>query len=90
MGNVYYEFTALLLTSALVGLLAQIGVTVLRFVVGLKLDLHLVRHIGPAASLRPSVIRFMPSRNRPVPPSKPPMDIQSLTAAPVADPACGR
>lgn len=41
MGNVYYEFTALLLTSALVGLLAQIGVTVLRFVVDLKLDPHL-------------------------------------------------
>src|SRR3990172_10096633 len=85
MGNIYYEFTALLLISALVGaiavrlrqplivafifvgilvgpaalglvrshdeiaLLAQIGVTVLLFVVGLKLDLHLVRHIGPVA-----------------------------------------
>ena len=85
MGNVYYEFTALLLISALVGaiavrlrqplivafifvgilvgpaalglvrshdeiaLLAQIGVTVLLFVVGLKLDLHLIRHIGPVA-----------------------------------------
>ena len=85
MGNVYYEFTALLLASAVVGaiavrlrqplivafivvgilvgpavlgwvqshdqidLLAQIGVTVLLFVVGLKLDLHLVRHIGPVA-----------------------------------------
>ncbi|MDP1636052.1 MAG: cation:proton antiporter, partial [Gallionellaceae bacterium] len=32
-----------------VDLLAQIGVTVLLFVVGLKLDLHLVRHIGPVA-----------------------------------------
>lgn len=30
-------------------LLAQIGVTVLLFVVGLKLDLHHVRHIGPVA-----------------------------------------
>jgi Kef-type K+ transport system membrane component KefB len=30
-------------------LLAQVGVTVLLFVVGLKLDLHLVRHIGPVA-----------------------------------------
>lgn len=85
MGNVYYEFTVLLLTSAVVGaiavrlrqplivafivvgilvgpavlgwvqshdqidLLAQVGVTVLLFVVGLKLDLHLVRHIGPVA-----------------------------------------
>ena len=85
MGNVYYEFTVLLLASAVVGaiairlrqplivafivvgilvgpsalgwvqshdqidLLAQIGVTVLLFVVGLKLDLHLVRHIGPVA-----------------------------------------
>ncbi|OGT74789.1 MAG: sodium:proton exchanger [Gammaproteobacteria bacterium RIFCSPLOWO2_12_47_11] len=85
MSNVYYEFTALLLISALVGaiavrlrqplivafifvgilvgpaalglvrshdeiaLLAQIGVTVLLFVVGLKLDLHLIRHIGPVA-----------------------------------------
>lgn len=85
MSNVYYEFTALLLVSALVGaiavrlrqplivafifvgilvgpaalgwvrshdeiaLLAQIGVTVLLFVVGLKLDLHLIRHIGPVA-----------------------------------------
>ncbi len=85
MGNVYYEFTALLLASTVVGaiavrlrqplivafivvgilvgpavlgwvqshdqidLLAQIGVTVLLFVVGLKLDLHLVRHIGPVA-----------------------------------------
>lgn len=85
MGNVYYEFTALLLASALTGLLAvrlrqplivafivvgilagpsafdwvrshdqiellaHIGVTVLLFVVGLKLDLHLVRHIGPVA-----------------------------------------
>jgi len=85
MGNIYYEFTALLLISALVGaiavrlrqplivafifvgilvgpaalglvrshdeiaLLAQIGVTVLLFVVGLKLDLHLIRHIGPVA-----------------------------------------
>jgi len=85
VGNVYYEFTALLLTSAVAGaialrlrqplivafivvgilagpavlgwvqshdqidLLAQIGVTVLLFVVGLKLDLHLIRHIGPVA-----------------------------------------
>jgi len=32
-----------------IDLLAQIGVTVLLFVVGLKLDLHLVRHIGPVA-----------------------------------------
>ena len=32
-----------------VALLAQIGVTVLLFVVGLKLDLHHVRHIGPVA-----------------------------------------
>ncbi len=83
--SVFYEFTTLLLASALVGLLAirlrqplivafivvgilagpsaldwvqshehidllaQIGVTVLLFVVGLKLDLHLVRHIGPVA-----------------------------------------
>jgi Kef-type K+ transport system membrane component KefB len=30
-------------------LLAQIGVTVLLFVVGLKLDLHHIRHIGPVA-----------------------------------------
>ncbi len=85
MDSVYYEFTALLLASAVVGaiavrlrqplivafivvgilvgpavlgwvqshdqidLLAQIGITVLLFVVGLKLDLHLVRHIGPVA-----------------------------------------
>lgn len=85
MENIYYEFTALLLISAIVGaiavrlrqplivafiavgilvgpaalgwvqshdqidLLAQVGVTVLLFVVGLKLDLHLVRHIGPVA-----------------------------------------
>lgn len=85
MQNVFYEFTSLLLASALAGLLAvrlrqplivafivvgilagpsafdwvrahdqidllaQIGVTVLLFVVGLKLDLHLVRHIGPVA-----------------------------------------
>jgi len=32
-----------------IDLLAQIGVTVLLFVVGLKLDLHQVRHIGPVA-----------------------------------------
>jgi Kef-type K+ transport system membrane component KefB len=32
-----------------VDLLAQIGVAVLLFVVGLKLDLHHVRHIGPVA-----------------------------------------
>ncbi|MDM7456109.1 MAG: cation:proton antiporter [Tepidimonas sp.] len=32
-----------------VALLAQIGVTVLLFIVGLKLDLHHVRHIGPVA-----------------------------------------
>jgi Kef-type K+ transport system membrane component KefB len=30
-------------------LLAQIGVTVLLFVVGLKLDVHVVRHVGPVA-----------------------------------------
>ncbi len=32
-----------------IDLLAQIGVTVLLFLVGLKLDLQLVRHIGPVA-----------------------------------------
>ncbi|HVL76968.1 MAG TPA: cation:proton antiporter family protein [Noviherbaspirillum sp.] len=32
-----------------VNLLAQIGVTVLLFVVGLKLDLHMVRNVGPVA-----------------------------------------
>ncbi len=32
-----------------IDLLAQIGVTVLLFVVGLKLDLHSVRHMGPVA-----------------------------------------
>ena len=32
-----------------IDLLAQIGVTVLLFVVGLKLDLHHLRHIGPVA-----------------------------------------
>jgi Kef-type K+ transport system membrane component KefB len=32
-----------------INLLAQIGVAVLLFVVGLKLDLHHVRHIGPVA-----------------------------------------
>jgi Kef-type K+ transport system membrane component KefB len=32
-----------------VDLLAQIGVAVLLFVVGLKLDLHHIRHIGPVA-----------------------------------------
>ncbi len=32
-----------------IDLLAQIGVTVLLFVVGLKLDLHLVRHLGRVA-----------------------------------------
>jgi len=32
-----------------IDLLAQVGVTVLLFVVGLKLDLHLVRNIGPVA-----------------------------------------
>ncbi|WP_333841134.1 cation:proton antiporter [Pelomicrobium sp.] len=32
-----------------VALLAEIGVTVLLFAVGLKLDLHLVRHLGPVA-----------------------------------------
>ncbi len=32
-----------------IDLLAQVGVTVLLFVVGLKLDLHHIRHIGPAA-----------------------------------------
>lgn len=30
-------------------LLAQVGITVLLFVVGLKLDLHQIRHIGPVA-----------------------------------------
>jgi len=85
IGNVYYEFAALLFTSAVIGaiavrlrqplivafivvgilvgpavlgmvsahdqigLLSQIGVTVLLFVVGLKLDMHLVRHLGPVA-----------------------------------------
>jgi Kef-type K+ transport system membrane component KefB len=32
-----------------IDLLAQVGVTVLLFVVGLKLDLHHIRHIGPVA-----------------------------------------
>ena len=32
-----------------VDLLAQIGVTVLLFVVGLKLDMHVVRSVGPVA-----------------------------------------
>ena len=32
-----------------IGLLAEIGVTVLLFAVGLKLDLHLIRHLGPVA-----------------------------------------
>jgi len=32
-----------------IDLLAQIGVTMLLFVVGLKLDLHHIRHIGPVA-----------------------------------------
>jgi Kef-type K+ transport system membrane component KefB len=32
-----------------INLLAKVGVTVLLFVVGLKLDLHQVRHIGPVA-----------------------------------------
>ena len=85
MDNVYYEFTVLLLASAVVGalgvylrqplivafivvgilvgpsvlgwvtaqdevdLLAQIGVTILLFVVGLRLDVHLVRNLGPVA-----------------------------------------
>lgn len=85
MDNVYYEFAALLLTSALAGvlatwlrqplivafiavgilagpsalswvtaqdkidLLAQIGVTMLLFVVGLRLDLNLVKNLGPVA-----------------------------------------
>ncbi len=85
MDSVYYEFTVLLLASAVVGalgvylrqplivafivvgilvgpsvlgwvtaqdevdLLAQIGVTILLFVVGLRLDLHLVRNLGPVA-----------------------------------------
>ncbi len=85
MGSVYYEFTGLLLISALAGavavrlrqplivafiavgivagpavlgwvaahdqidLLAQMGVTLLLFVVGLKLDLHLVKNLGPVA-----------------------------------------
>jgi Kef-type K+ transport system membrane component KefB len=81
----YYEFSALLLASTLVGmvavrlkqplivafilvgivvgpsfldmlsgaqhisLLAEVGVTILLFVVGLKLDMHLVRHLGMVA-----------------------------------------
>ncbi|TNF32966.1 MAG: sodium:proton exchanger [Gammaproteobacteria bacterium] len=85
MDNVYYEFTALLALSAVIGtfairlrqplivafilvgilvgpvglgwvrsheqieLLAEIGVTVLLFVVGLKLDPGLVRHLGGVA-----------------------------------------
>lgn len=32
-----------------IDLLAQVGVTVLLFVVGLKLDLHLVKNLGPVA-----------------------------------------
>lgn len=32
-----------------IDLLAQVGVTILLFIVGLKLDLHLVRHLGPVA-----------------------------------------
>jgi len=32
-----------------ISLLAEVGVTVLLFVVGLKLDLHHIRHIGPVA-----------------------------------------
>ncbi len=83
--NPFFEFTALLALSALLGvlairlrqplliafilvgilagpaafgwvqsldkidLLAQLGVTILLFVVGLKLDPHLVRHLGPVA-----------------------------------------
>ena len=32
-----------------IGLLAELGITILLFVVGLKLDLHLVRNLGPVA-----------------------------------------
>lgn len=32
-----------------ISLLASVGITVLLFVVGLKLDLHLIRHLGPVA-----------------------------------------
>jgi Kef-type K+ transport system membrane component KefB len=32
-----------------IDLLAQVGVTLLLFVVGLKLDLHLVKNLGPVA-----------------------------------------
>lgn len=32
-----------------IALLASVGITVLLFVVGLKLDLHLIRHLGPVA-----------------------------------------
>ncbi len=32
-----------------IGLLAQLGITILLFVVGLKLDIHLVRNLGPVA-----------------------------------------
>jgi len=35
-----------------IGLLAQVGVAVLLFAVGLKLDLHHIRHIGPVRSPR--------------------------------------
>jgi Kef-type K+ transport system membrane component KefB len=55
---VAYILVGILVGPALLGLvgahdqidlLAQVGVTVLLFVVGLKLDLHHVRHIGPVA-----------------------------------------
>jgi hypothetical protein len=45
-----------------VALLAEIGVTVLLFVVGLKLDLHHIRHIGPVgARHRPRASSASPS-----------------------------
>jgi Kef-type K+ transport system membrane component KefB len=55
---VAFIFTGILVGPAVLGwvtahdqidLLAQVGVTVLLFVVGLKLDLHLVRNLGPVA-----------------------------------------
>ena len=88
MTNVFFEFSGLLLISALLGavavrlhqpliiafiavgilagpaalgwvaahdqidLLAQMGVTLLLFAVGLRLDLHVVKNLGPVAALQ--------------------------------------
>src|SRR5690606_36077412 len=51
--TVFQQFALLLLIAAALGLVASsLGVTLLLFAVGLKLDPQLVRHFGPVSARR--------------------------------------